>query len=236
MSLSYWDGAYRSERKIWGAQPGEAARAAAKYVDETKFPVAGKRLLDLGCGYGRDLFFLASRWNVRAAGVDASAQAVKLARAELDKNKQQEMEFRCARFQEISDGPYDLVYAANLYQILPEEERAQLCQTVESLLAPGGLFIFSTLSSRDPEHAGKGSAVPGDPNSWVDQTFVHLSNRKELERNFHYLKFQRFYEHEFIEPRAGGSTHHHVSWILIGLHERSAGSKRPAGRMPDRDG
>ncbi len=225
MSLSYWDGAYRSERKIWGAQPGEAARAASKYVDETQFPVAGKRLLDLGCGYGRDLFFLASRWKVQAVGVDASAQAIEMAGAELARSKKRNTEFRQARFQEISDGPYGLVYAANLFQILPREERDQLCRVVESLLAPGGLFFFSTLSSRDPEHAGKGTEVPGDPNSWVDKTFVHLCDRKELEAGFHFLEFRRFYEHEFIEPRAGGSTHHHISWILIGGRRSSDGSK-----------
>jgi len=86
---------------------------------------------------------------------------------------------------------------------------------VESLLAPGGLFLFSTLSSRDPEHAGEGTPAPGDPNTWVDKTLIHLSDREELEAGFPFLAFQRFYEHEFIEPRAGGATHHHISWILI---------------------
>jgi tellurite methyltransferase len=224
MSLSYWDGAYRSQQKIWGAQPGEAARAAVKFVEEMKYPVAGKRLLDIGCGYGRDLFFLASHWDVRAAGVDSSDQAVAMARQELSRSRRTNMEFRRASFQEISDGPYDLVYAANLYQILPLRERLELCRTVESLLAPDGLFLMSTLSVRDPEHAGKGSAVPGDPNSWVDKTFVHLSGRRELEDRFHYLEFLRFYEHEFLEPRAGGSTHHHVLWILIGRRAAARGT------------
>lgn len=217
MSLSYWDGAYRSGGRIWGRRPGEAAQAAVKYVAETDFPVAGKRLLDLGCGYGRDVLYLASRWDVKATGVDSSDQAVEMAKAELAKGRTQNVEFRRARFQEISDGPFDLVYAANVYQILPAEERRQFCLAVESLLAPGGLFLLSTLSNRDPEHAGKGTEVPGDPDSWVDKTYVHLSGRKELETKFHFLEFRRFYEQEFLEPRAGGATHHHISWILIGV-------------------
>jgi cyclopropane fatty-acyl-phospholipid synthase-like methyltransferase len=216
MSLSYWDGAYRNQRKIWGSQPGEAAREAAKFIDEAGISAAGKRLLDLGCGYGRDLFYLSSRWDVRAVGVDASQQAIDIARSELARSRRRNMEFRCSRFQDITDGPYDLVLAANMYQILSREERAELCRTVKSLLAPDGLFLLSTLSVRDPEHAGKGRAVPGDPESWVDQTFVHLSGGDDLERDFSFLEFQRFYEHEFLEPRAGGSTHHHISWILIG--------------------
>jgi hypothetical protein len=87
---------------------------------------------------------------------------------------------------------------------------------VKKLLAPDGCVILGTLSSRDPEHAGKGTPVPGDPNSWVDKTYVHLSDRAELEKAFNFLKIQQFREHEFIESRAGGSRHHHISWILIG--------------------
>jgi len=222
MSLSYWDGAYRSDRKIWGRRPGEAAQAAAKYVAEVKFPTAGKRLLDLGCGYGRDVLYLASHWKVRATGVDSSEQAIEMARTESVRSNKRDVEFRRARFQEISDGPFDLVYAANLYQILPAEERKQLCRTVESNLAPGGLFLFGTLSTRDPEHAGKGTEVPGDPNSWVEKTYIHLSDREELEDEFGFLEFRRIYEHEFLEPRADGTTHHHLSWILIGA--RTGGS------------
>jgi len=225
MSLSYWDGEYRSDRKIWGVQPGEAARAAEKFVDETRYPVAGKRLLDLGTGYGRDLFHLAARWRVRATGVDASANAIELANEELARNRRANVEFRHARFQDIADGPYDLVYAANLYQILPREERRQLCRAVETLLAPGGLFMLSTLSSRDPEHAGKGTPVSGDPNTWVEKTLIHLSDRDELTAAFPFLVFQRLYEHEFIEPRAGGSTHHHISWILVATRGNSSGGE-----------
>jgi len=139
-----------------------------------------------------------------------------MARADLGKNPAHTVEFRCARFQEISDGPYDLVYAANLYQILPPAERGEMGPLLEKLLAPDGRLILGTLSIRDPEHAGKGAAVPADPGSWIDQTYVHLSTREELEERFGFLKFDRLYEREFLETRTGGTNHHHISWILIG--------------------
>jgi hypothetical protein len=154
--------------------------------------------------------------------VDPAASAVEMARADGAKDGRGDVEFRVGRFQEIKDGPYDLVYAANLYQILPPQERKQFPRVVEKLLAPDGLFFLGTLSSRDPEHAGKGTAVPGDPHSCVDKTYVHLSDRAELEKAFPFLKIQQFYEHEFLESRAGGSRHHHISWILIGSCNASA--------------
>jgi cyclopropane fatty-acyl-phospholipid synthase-like methyltransferase len=227
MSLSFWDGEYRKGRWIWGEHPGELAKAAVKYVREHKIPTEGKRLLDLGCGYGRDAFFLASQSNVRVVGVDSAEKAVELAESLLAEKesldgKRLGVEFRRTDFRKIADGPFDLVYAANLYQILPAEERKQLCEVVDSLLAPDGLFFLGTLSLRDPEHAGKGLPVAGEENSWMDKTFVHLSTREELETNFRFLKFHRLFEHEFLEPRTGGTNHHHISWILIA--GRSAGA------------
>jgi cyclopropane fatty-acyl-phospholipid synthase-like methyltransferase len=216
MGLSYWNGAYRSDRKIWGKRPSEFALAAAKYFSEADIPTAGKRMLDIGCGYGRDAYYLASQLGVRMTAVDPAATAVEMAKADAVKGGQPGVDFRVSRFQEIADGPYDLIYAANLYQILPLKERKQFPRMMKKLLTPDGSFILGTLSNRDPEHSGKGTAIPGDVNSWVDKTYVHLSDRAELERVFDFLKIQKLFEHEFLESRAGGSRHHHISWILIG--------------------
>ncbi len=225
MSLSYWDGAYRSDRKIWGKRPSEIALAAAKYFSGAAIPTAGKRMLDIGCGYGRDAFYLASQLGVRMTAVDPAAAAVEMAKADGAKGGPPDVDFRVSRFQEIADGPFDLIYAANLYQILPPEERRLFPKAVNELLAADGLFILGTLSTRDPEHAGKGAAVRGDANSWVDKTYVHLSDRAELESGFGFLKFHQCFEHEFLESRAGGSRHHHISWILIAGRNAAGGGK-----------
>jgi cyclopropane fatty-acyl-phospholipid synthase-like methyltransferase len=219
MSPAYWDGAYRTGRKLWGERPSEVARAIGQFFEKEKIPTSGKRMLDAGCGYGRDALYLADRWKVRTVAVDPSGQAIEMARAGETPAARRKVEFRQARFQEVSDGPFDLVYAANLYQILPPQERGEFCAAAAAWLAPGGLLLLGTLSNRDPEHAGKGTAVAGDSNSWVDQTYVHLSSREELEANFHFLEIRGLFEHEFLEPRSGGETHHHISWILIGARK-----------------
>jgi SAM-dependent methyltransferase len=219
MTPAYWDGAYRTGRKLWGERPSEVARAIGQFFEKEKIPTAGKRMLEVGCGYGRDALYLADRWKVRTVGVDPSGQAIEMARADLTANTRRKVEFRQARFQDVADGTFDLVYAANLYQILSPEERDQFCVAAAEWLAPGGLLLLGTLSSRDPEHAGKGTEVPGDPNSRVDATYVHLSTREELTANFRFLEIRGLFEHEFLEPRSGGETHHHISWILIGARK-----------------
>ena len=85
-----------------------------------------------------------------------------------------------------------------------------------SSLKPGGLLFLSTLSVRDPEHYGKGSPVPGEPNSFVDKVYLHLFAREELMHDFGFLEIKELYEHEYAEPRATGEAHHHILWILNG--------------------
>jgi SAM-dependent methyltransferase len=219
MSPAFWDGAYRTGRKIWGERPSEVARAIGQFFEREKIATDGKRMLEIGCGYGRDALYFADRWKVRTVGVDPSGQAIEMARAGLTADTRRKVEFRQARFQDVADGTFDLVYAANLYQILSAQERDQFCTSAAGWLEPGGLLLLGTLSSRDPEHAGKGTAVPGDPNSRVDKTYVHLSTREELTTDFRFLEIRGLFEHEFLEPRSGGETHHHISWILIGARK-----------------
>jgi SAM-dependent methyltransferase len=126
------------------------------------------------------------------------------------------VQFRTAPFQSLRGETFDLVFVANLYQILPRAERGELCAQIAALLAPGGILFLGTHSVRDPEHFGRGQAVEGDQNSFVDFTFVHLSTEAELREQFSFLRIDSLYEHEFLEPRTGGQIHHHISWILVG--------------------
>jgi SAM-dependent methyltransferase len=219
MSLSYWDGAYRTGHKIWGGQPSEIARAVGGYFDREKIPTAGKRMLEIGCGYGRDALYLADRWKVRALGIDPSAQAIEMAQASLTEKNRKKVDFHNTRFQDVTEGLFDLVYAANLYQVLSPEERNQFCLAVPAWLAPGGLLLLGGLSSRDPEHAGKGNEISASAVSGEEKFKLHLSTREELEAAFGFLDIRALFEHEFLEPRAEGRPHHHIAWILIGARK-----------------
>lgn len=215
MTLSYWEEAYRADRKIWGDDPSPLSLAMKQYAAEAGLQTAGKTLLDLGCGYGRDSFFLASELGLRVTGVDSSKEAIDLAQSNSAGDARRKVEFRCARFQELPGEKYDFVFAANLFPILRRDERAGFCLRIKDLLAPNGLFFLSTHSIRDPELAGKGIVVPDDENSFMSKTIMHLSTREEFEREFSFLEFEKLSENEFLEPRADGTTHHHIIWILI---------------------
>jgi cyclopropane fatty-acyl-phospholipid synthase-like methyltransferase len=210
----YWDNQYENNERLWGEKPGILALAAVEYLQ--KHGLAGKmqNVLDIGCGYGRDALYLVQHIGGTVLGVDISEKAIALAKRNCRDSR---INFRCCGFTELEESKkYDVVFLSNFYQLLKKDERAELRRTIDKVLKPNGLLFLSTLSTRDPEHSGKGTPVPGEINSFVDNVYLHLCERSELEEDFSFFKIKELSEHEYFEPRVTGETHHHISWILVG--------------------
>jgi cyclopropane fatty-acyl-phospholipid synthase-like methyltransferase len=209
-----WDKEYSRHNRLWGEGPSELGKAAAAYLKK-EGANQSLEILDIGCGYGRDVFYLSGKINCRITGIDISEKAVEIARSEASEKQCRNVEFQCRDFRDMH-GQYDVVLASNLYQLLNHKEREQFRGAAERALKTGGLFFLSTLSVSDPEHYRKGTPVADEPNSFLDEKFLHLCTRQELVSDFSYLTIKELYEHEYDEPRATGKPHHHISWILIG--------------------
>jgi hypothetical protein len=87
---------------------------------------------------------------------------------------------------------------------------------VRDHVAPGGLAFVSTLSVSDPRHYGRGEPVPGEADSFIEHTYLHLCRRDELSADFSFLEIERLDEIAYHEERPGGPGHDHVSWVLVG--------------------
>lgn len=212
----YWDDLYTKDDLIWGEGPSELAVAAVKYLRKYKPDTRTLGVLDIGCGYGRDSFYLRDNLECRVLGIDISGKAIDMASKKTLEMKKEDVKFLKCDFGALGEGKYDVVLSSHVYQLLQADERRAFRETVMSSLKPGGLLFLSTLSVRDPEHHGKGSPVPGEPNSFVDKVYLHLFAREELMQDFDFLEIKELYEHEYTEPRATGEAHHHILWILNG--------------------
>ena len=83
-----------------------------------------------------------------------------------------------------------------------------------ALARPGGRLFLSTLSPRDPQHAGKGEPVAGEERSWFEHCYLHFCSREELLEDFASLEVAGLEERAYDERHADGRLHHHVSWFL----------------------
>ena len=207
---AYWDGRYRSEGKLWGDGASELARLA---VARLSFAAGrGIRVLDVGCGYGRDSFFMAAELGCRVLGIDPSPAAVASARRA--RRGDLDVEFKTLAPHELAEAGFDVVFSSNVYHLLSAGARAGFAAAVLALTNPGGLVFLSTLSPRDPQHYAKGDAVPGEERSWVEHCYLHFCNEQELRADFAPFELLDVEERSYEERHADGRLHHHASWFL----------------------
>lgn len=139
------------------AESNSTEWAAGKYVDvyanDVLIPVEVQifvryreqlqgRVLDLGCGAGRVLAYLvmigADAW-----GIDLAPKMVEYCRRRVPQATVRAGDVTAIR--EIVDGPFDVVIAPdNLIDVFDDAARRHVIADVKHVLAPDGLFIFST--------------------------------------------------------------------------------------------
>ena len=213
----YWDKEYEKKSQLWGERPSVLAAAAVEHLKRFQ-STATVSILDIGCGYGRDAFHYAEFLMCTVRGIDVSEKAIAMASKTAAEKEIANADFEVMDLKDLKDGMYDVVTASNLYQLLRKEERDELANAVTRMLKPGGVLFLSTLSVNDPEHAGKGTPIAGESNSYSyqDRIYLHLCTKEELMADFAFLNITELNEHEYDEPRVTGEVHHHISWILMG--------------------
>ena len=215
-----WDEEYKKLNKPWGERPSELAVLAVDYLQHNAAGARTQTVLDIGCGYGRDALYLHEKLGCKVKGIDSAPKAIELAKASLDPARHKGVSFSCADFLTIAAKRYDILYSSNVYQLLEPDDRKRFRDKVMSLLKRDGLFFLSAHSSNDPQHHGTGTPHPTETNTIYDRKYLHLFTDEELRADFGFLDIRVLKEHEYMEPRADGTTHHHISWILIGEYRK----------------
>jgi 2-polyprenyl-3-methyl-5-hydroxy-6-metoxy-1,4-benzoquinol methylase len=107
-------------------------------------PLAGKSVLDVGCGDGLNAVLLARR-GARVTGLDASAGAVALARRRAEVNGVSERTtFVCAPVEttEFPPGSFDVVWGDEILEQVPDD-LDRVLRRMASWARPSGLVLFA---------------------------------------------------------------------------------------------
>ncbi|MFF0477190.1 class I SAM-dependent methyltransferase [Streptomyces sp. NPDC004284] len=152
----WWDGFYADRDKpvpFFVAKPDENL---VSYVEQGLLPAGGK-VLDLGCGPGRNALYLASA-GYEVTGVDLSPTAVAWAEERAREKGAENVRFLCGdAFTAALDGPYDLVYDSGCFHHLPPHRRISYLALLDRVLAPGGHFALTSFAAGE---GGMGSELP----------------------------------------------------------------------------
>lgn len=148
----YWNSFYKN-----GDVHSEPSKFA-KYV--LKFVKSGKKLLDLGCGNGRDSLFFASN-NLQIVGIDNSEEVINMLRKV---NAKGNVLFVCDDFTMSStlyQQQYDYCYSRFTLHAINEKQQENLLKNVYNSLKASldtGYFFIEVRSVND-DFYGKGEAA-----------------------------------------------------------------------------
>ena len=154
----FWDARYTKDSEFFGATESSFARWCLPRLRKGK----GKRLLELGFGYGRDARFFASQ-GFQVRGVDVSSKGAELARKETLRHRVDLVQGEVMVFlRTLPKSGADAVFSNLFYNMdFTEEEHQELFREVARVVRPGGLHLYSVRSTTDPWY-GRGRRVRAD--------------------------------------------------------------------------
>lgn len=116
----------------------------------------GKRVLDIGCGWGAFMGFAAQRYGVNCVGVTVSKEQVKYAS---ERYKRLPVDFRLQDYREF-DEPVDYIASMGMFEHVGPKNYRTYFERARHCLKEDGLFVLHTIWANDP-------AVHIDP--WLDK-------------------------------------------------------------------
>ena len=149
---AYWDAYYKSNQPI--NYPSNFALSILQYLEK------GKRLVDLGCGNGRDSLFFAKN-GINVIGIDSSHVAIN------ELLKHGDTEFICGDFTnnaQVYQSTHDYFYSRFTLHAINEGQQNSLIKNVYTSLKPGGFFFIEARSIHD-DIFGKGE--PAGRNAFI---------------------------------------------------------------------
>lgn len=141
-----YDEGYLSCPCFWGATPGSLVLTLEKLVPS----FTGLRVLDAGCGEGKNAIFFASKGAIVDA-YDISDIAISHAEAVRVESKAENVSFKASdvRSVELGGSLFDIVIAYGLMHCLPSEgEIHSLCRYLQNTLKPGGYMVLCAFNDR----------------------------------------------------------------------------------------
>lgn len=125
--------------KMERSQKGLSGAGEWKTLEKMLPDFAGRRVLDLGCGYGWHCRYALEHGALRVTGVDISQRMLDMAKSKSDGR----IEYLRLPMEDIAfpDNAFDVVISSLALHYVPSFEA--IAGKVHALLSPGGDFVFS---------------------------------------------------------------------------------------------
>ena len=134
----------------------------------------GRRVLDVGCGWGSFAIHAARRYGVSVVGITLSPSQAELAQLRVrELGLEDRVEIRVMDYRELSEERFDAVASIGMVEHVGEEQIEAYARAVAGALRPGGLFLNHGIAA-----VGPGNDVPTeftDRYVFPDGQLLHLA-------------------------------------------------------------
>lgn len=136
--VSIYENEYRTPDYYWGVEPNKACYQVLQLMPPTR-PL---KLLDMGCGEGRDaVFFARNGYDVTA--FDISDAGVEKTQRLADKAGVTVKAFRADINDYRPDARYDIIYSSGVLHYIKPEYRSELFQHYKDHTNPDGIHVLN---------------------------------------------------------------------------------------------
>lgn len=196
-----YDGRYNTEGYYWGLMPNRICYDIMKILP----PIKPYRVLDIGCGEGKDaVFFAKCGYDVTA--FDISEQGIKKAQKLAKHNQVNVHFFKADIFDYRPDCVYDIIFSSGVLHFLSLSERQELCESLKAHTSDSGINALNVFVKKP--------FITRAPDSTRDEDKRHPWLSGELFTYYHDWLFHTCKE-EIFDCNSGGTPHQHCMDTLI---------------------
>lgn len=190
--MKYYDLIYEKNSNFCGKRPNKLLLKIYKNLPEkTEF-------LDLGCGQGKDAFFMAGKkFNVTA--IDSSGVAIKQIK-EGAKKKKYQLKAICQNIKSFAIKPkkFFVINSANSLQFLHKKDSLNVIQKIKKSILPGGFIIITSFTDKNPPSKRRKSCF----------------NKNEMKKLFSDFKIIHYFEGSVTDSGHVGQPKPHKHGIV----------------------
>lgn len=179
--MEQYDKQYKEQEIVWGYEPSKLVEKSLDYLQPSS------KVLDLGCGEGRNALFLAEKGHFLVA-IDSSKEGVKKLCA-LAQKKRLDIIAEVMLIEEylVRCPDYHAIFGIHIMQFIPENNIHNLFDQIKDKTNPGGINVFASFISKGEKHR-----------SFQAKRGLYVFEKGELKR--YYNDWDILYYKEYLGP------------------------------------